>query len=173
LQQLNPYTLLSHQHPPRTTYTDPHSVTRTWESCERLTRPKGSDIDGVGIVAILQDPKNPDVTPQLVLQKQWRPPIDAVVVEVPAGLIDPKESAEECALRELKEETGYIGVVVEGDFGVSGIMFNGKRSINFQFKIEIHSFSLTMKSYTFNASSRIQFICYQVLLTLSAYLSPR
>jgi len=60
------------------------------------------------------------------LQKQWRPPIDAVVVEIPAGLIDPGETVEECALRELKEESGYVGKVIEGDFGVSGIMFNGE-----------------------------------------------
>lgn len=39
--------------PPRKTYLDPKGVKRTWESAERSTRPKGSDIDGVGIVAIL------------------------------------------------------------------------------------------------------------------------
>lgn len=27
------------------------------------------------------------------------------------GLLDPKESAETCALRELKEETGFVGTV--------------------------------------------------------------
>ena len=37
----------------RKTYLDPKGVERTWESAERSTRPKGSDIDGVGIVAIL------------------------------------------------------------------------------------------------------------------------
>jgi len=38
----------------RKTYKDPKGVTRTWESAERTTRPKNSDIDGVGIVAILE-----------------------------------------------------------------------------------------------------------------------
>jgi len=38
----------------RTTYKDPLGTTRTWESAERRTRPKGSEIDGVGIVALLE-----------------------------------------------------------------------------------------------------------------------
>jgi len=44
------------------------------------------------------------------------------VIEVPAGLIDEGETAEEAALRELKEETGYVGVLSES----TPIMFNGK-----------------------------------------------
>ncbi|KAF2001498.1 hypothetical protein P154DRAFT_489846 [Amniculicola lignicola CBS 123094] len=108
----------------KTTYTDPEGVERTWESGERLTRPSGSDIDGVGIVAILEDPSKPDDTPQIVLQKQWRPPVNATVIEVPAGLIDPKETAEQCAIRELKEETGYVGKPMKGGSFVSPIMFN-------------------------------------------------
>jgi 8-oxo-dGTP pyrophosphatase MutT (NUDIX family) len=60
-----------------------------------------------------------------VLQKQWRAPADAVVIEIPAGLMDPGETAEACALRELREETGYVGEVMEGSFGVSPVMFNG------------------------------------------------
>lgn len=56
-----------------------------------------------------------------MLQKQYRAPIDQVVIEVPAGLIDPGETPEECAVRELKEETGYLGVAEE----TSPIMFNG------------------------------------------------
>lgn len=49
-----------------------------------------------------------------MLEKQWRAPVDKMVIEVPAGLIDEGESAEEAAVRELREETGYI---VRGVYG--------------------------------------------------------
>ncbi|KAI9743391.1 MAG: hypothetical protein M1818_003237 [Claussenomyces sp. TS43310] len=99
-----------------TTYNDPNGKTRTWESAERRTRPKGSEIDGVGIVAILEKGSGPE----LLLQKQFRPPVNKVVIEVPAGLIDANESPEDAAIRELKEETGYVGTVSE----TSPAMFN-------------------------------------------------
>ncbi|RJE20574.1 ADP-ribose pyrophosphatase [Aspergillus sclerotialis] len=100
----------------KTTYCDPTGVERTWESGERQTRPTNCPIDGVGIVAILNKPTGPE----LLLQKQYRPPIDKVVIEVPAGLIDAGETVEECAVRELKEETGYVGVAEK----TSCVMYN-------------------------------------------------
>lgn len=84
------------------------------------TRPVGCAIDGVGICTIL----NKSTGPELLLQKQYRPPIDQVVIEVPAGLIDVGETVEQCAVRELKEETGYVGVAEQ----TSPVMFNGKTS---------------------------------------------
>ncbi|KAM0286830.1 hypothetical protein ACHAO9_007955 [Fusarium lateritium] len=98
------------------TYQDPNGSSRSWESAERRTRPKDADIDGVGIVAILEKPSGPE----LILQKQYRPPIDKVTIEVPAGLIDAGETAGECAVRELREETGYVGKASE----TSPMMFN-------------------------------------------------
>ncbi|KAI9719618.1 MAG: hypothetical protein M1812_003389 [Candelaria pacifica] len=104
----------------KTTYTDPNGKIRTWESAERATRPKNSLVDGVGIVAVLEKPTGPEI----VLQKQFRPPIDKICIEVPAGLVDEGESPEVCAVRELKEETGYVGEVMKGGFGTSPVMFN-------------------------------------------------
>lgn len=109
------------------TYLDPHSTPRIWESCSRPTRPSTSPIDSVGIVAILHHPSHhPSAPPRIVLQKQFRPPVGRVVIELPAGLVDEGETAVECATRELKEETGYVGEVErEEGWAVSPIMFNG------------------------------------------------
>ncbi|KAF4122907.1 ADP-ribose pyrophosphatase [Geosmithia morbida] len=102
----------------QTTYKDPNGTSRLWESAERVTRPKTTDIDGVGIIAILKNPETG--RRELVLQRQYRPPIDMVTIEVPAGLVDANETPEEAAIRELKEETGYVGVVTE----TSPVMYN-------------------------------------------------
>ena len=43
---------------------------------------------------------------RIILEAQYRPSQDAIVVEMPAGLIDQGEDAAQAAVRELKEETG-------------------------------------------------------------------
>ena len=105
----------------RSTFVGADNKQRTWESMERKTRSKDSKVDAVGILAILEKPTGPE----LLLQKQFRPPVDKVCIEIPAGLLDEGETPEACAIRELKEETGYIGEVISHD-GVtaSPIMFN-------------------------------------------------
>ena len=45
--------------------------------------------------------------PQVLLIKQYRYAADGFVYEIPAGRLDPGESPERCAARELQEETGY------------------------------------------------------------------
>lgn len=56
--------------------------------------------DAVGV--LLLDDSN-----QVHLVKQFRHAIDKELLEVPAGLLDPGESPEDCAVRECEEETGY------------------------------------------------------------------
>ena len=55
-----------------------------------------------GAVAVLA--ATPDGT--LVLVRQFRKPVERVMLEVVAGLREPGESAEACARREVLEETG-------------------------------------------------------------------
>lgn len=54
----------------------------------------------VAIVALTDDDK-------VVLIKQFRKPIEQVIWEIPAGKLEIGETPRECAIRELKEETGY------------------------------------------------------------------
>lgn len=62
-------------------------------------------------MAILAIVKRPACEPHVLLVSQFRPPVGACVVELPAGLIDAGEEGEQgakaAALRELYEETGY------------------------------------------------------------------
>lgn len=65
----------------------------------------------VGILAVTGDGK-------LVLVEQFRPPVNASVIEIPAGLAGDNAAAAgeqlaDAALRELEEETGYRAAQLE------------------------------------------------------------
>ncbi len=77
------------------TYRDARGVVRTWEALERL---------GIGGIVVMVA-----VTPSgnIILEKQFRPPMGREVLELPAGLIEPGELPEVAAKRELIEETGW------------------------------------------------------------------
>ena len=92
------------------TYTDPTGRARKWDMATRTTRRTGSaGVDAVAILALLHDGSGGG--DEMLLVTQYRPPVQAVTVELPAGLIDAGETPEAAALRELTEETGYVGTV--------------------------------------------------------------
>lgn len=55
----------------------------------------------VGIIPITSENK-------VVLVRQFRKPLERVIVEIPAGKLEKDEEPLVCAKRELEEETGYI-----------------------------------------------------------------
>lgn len=77
---------------------------------EKLPLKTGEVIrNGIVIYALLKEDPS-----KIVMIRQYRYPLDAYLYELPAGLIDPLETAKEAAARELKEETGLSFEAYEG-----------------------------------------------------------
>jgi len=69
-----------------------------WETVER----KNVYNEGAVVIVALTKER------ELILERNWRPPLESFVIQFPAGLIDREgEHSEEVARRELLEETGY------------------------------------------------------------------
>lgn len=60
-----------------------------------------------GAVMIIPLLLQPDGGVRLVIERQYRYPVEQVMIEFPAGKLDPGEDVLACAQRELHEETGY------------------------------------------------------------------
>ncbi|KAH9830991.1 NUDIX hydrolase domain-like protein [Rhodofomes roseus] len=110
-------------------WSDQEGKQRTWECAERTTR-GSSGIDAVAILAVLRSETNA-FQPSTVIIEQYRPPVDKYVIGKHTytlsaarshrtlvivqnclqvardGLIDEGETAEQAAIRELQEETGF------------------------------------------------------------------
>lgn len=67
----------------------------------------------VMIVPLLDDGR-------LVMERQWRYPLERAMLEFPAGKLEPGEPTLECAQRELLEETGYRAA----EWALAGLLHN-------------------------------------------------
>lgn len=61
---------------------------------------------GVAMIAVKEDGK-------VILVRQFRKPVEKIMLEIPAGKIEKGEDPLETAVRELKEETGYTADQVQ------------------------------------------------------------
>lgn len=89
-------------HLDRIQWQTPNGSHHTWESTNR-----NRSNSAVVLIATLKP------SDRIVVIRQFRPPVNRVMLEFPAGLIDPEETLEAAALRELREETGFFGTLIQ------------------------------------------------------------
>lgn len=88
---------------------------------DRIRLPDGGDATrefivhpgAVMVVPILDDGR-------LVMERQWRYPLECVMLEFPAGKLEAGEPTLQCAQRELLEETGYRA----SEWALAGVLHN-------------------------------------------------
>ena len=81
-------------------YEDEKREKRKWEVLHRK-----NDAEAVIIIAKMEP------SDRYIIIRQFRPPTNSYLLEFPAGLVDSGETREQTAIRELSEETGYIGEI--------------------------------------------------------------
>jgi 8-oxo-dGTP pyrophosphatase MutT (NUDIX family) len=100
-------------------WTDQDGKSRLWDVATRTTKQRNttssgsstnnSTADAVVIIPLLRYSSTDHQNIDTLLVHQYRPPVGQATVEFPAGLIDQDETVEQAAIRELREETGYVG----------------------------------------------------------------
>ena len=76
--------------------------------CDQVRLPDGKVAQREYVIhpgAVMVVPLLPDG--RLLMERQWRYPLARVMLEFPAGKLEPGEHPLHCAIRELIEETGY------------------------------------------------------------------
>ena len=81
-------------------YEDEKKQIRKWEGLHRK-----NNAEAVIIIAKMEPSE------RHIIIRQFRPPTNSYILEFPAGLVDRGETHEQTAIRELSEETGYVGEV--------------------------------------------------------------
>jgi 8-oxo-dGTP pyrophosphatase MutT (NUDIX family) len=82
---------------------------------DRIELPSGTVVEDYyvresrGFCVVLAITTDDDV----LLVRQYKHGIGEIVLELPAGMLEPDEAPEDCAARELAEETGYAGAPPE------------------------------------------------------------
>ena len=85
-------------------------VVKKWIYCSRRAE-FGAAITTPDAVVIVPFVKHPQGT-RLLLVREYRMPINQTIIALPAGLVDPDETAVSTAERELLEETGFAVVEI-------------------------------------------------------------
>jgi 8-oxo-dGTP pyrophosphatase MutT (NUDIX family) len=81
-------------------------------------------VDWVIVIPVLNSPKGK----QFVMVQQWRHGSQSLSLEFPGGVMEPEETPEEAAERELHEETGYKAERIEklGEFSPNPAIMTNK-----------------------------------------------
>ena len=81
-------------------YEDEKKQIRKWEGLHRK-----NNAEAVIIIAKMEPSE------RYIIIRQFRPPTNSYILEFPAGLVDRGETRDQTAIRELSEETGYVGEI--------------------------------------------------------------